>query len=217
MAHNTKAVSQMIRAQFNDALVVQYSKNETIIDESKESDYISLIKDGYVKAYFKSKKNLNLLVIQGAGEIIPFNSLISVPQAKLFTYIAMTDVSILRSSKHELLNAIGKNSWLSQEMLNQAMNVIDIYAKRVNTLEIGASIERVVSEFLHLNERFGVMQNKGSLIDVPLTHQDIAEAVNMTRETVSRAVGHLIKEKIIIQREHYFIIINLKKLQSITG
>jgi len=49
---------------------------------------------------------------------------------------------------------------------------------------------------------------------VPVTHQDIADSINTTRETASRALELLFKERLVEQKNHLFTILDLVKLQQ---
>ncbi|HUD06726.1 MAG TPA: hypothetical protein VMR34_02465 [Candidatus Saccharimonadales bacterium] len=70
LASETKDKS--IISHFNDGLIMEFSKEETIINGLEEPDGVYLIKLGFVKAYSVSRNgNGNLLLIHQAGEFIP--------------------------------------------------------------------------------------------------------------------------------------------------
>jgi len=109
---------------------------------------------------------------------------------------------------------MGNNSWLSHEVLNQAVNIIAVYTQRIQTLEFRSARGRIVAELLYLAERFGRYVASGILIDAPITHQDIADSINMNRETASRALELLSDEELVGQEDHFFIVRDLPKLQE---
>ncbi len=55
------------------------------------------------------------------------------------------------------------------------------------------------------------------MITAPVTHQDIANSINMTRETASRALGLLFEEELLGQDDHLFTILDMAKLQAELG
>jgi len=58
------------------------------------------------------------------------------------------------------------------------------------------------------------MKSHHIVIEAPVTHQDIADSINMTRETASRALELLTKDGLIIQKNHLFILKDVEKLQD---
>jgi hemerythrin-like metal-binding protein len=70
-----------------------------------------------------------------------------------------------------------------------------------------------IAELIYLAERFGQAHGKEVTIKAPITHQDLADSINMSRETASRALELLIEEKLFEQRDHTFVICDISKLQ----
>ncbi len=218
MAIYTQSAEESIEAYFSDGLLMHFTKDETIINGFDEPEGVYLIKDGFVKAHSVSKVGHgNLLIIHEAGEFIPLPWALDGAHTTGLSYEAMTDVTVLRAPKDRLRTAMGNNSWLSQEVLKQAVNIITDYTQRIQTLEFRSARERVVSELIGLAERFGKNIGSEILINVPVTHQDIADSINTTRETTSRALELLFEEELVGQKEHLFTLLNLPKLQAILG
>ena len=126
----------------------------------------------------------------------------------------MSDVTIIKASKDKLRDAMGKNQWLSQEILNQAVNIIALYTQRIQTLEFRSARERIIAELIYLTKRFGKNYNNKIIIDVPITHQDIADSISMNRETASRALELLFKEGLLSQTDRLLSVSSLPKLQA---
>lgn len=209
-----KIRDESIVAHFSDGLLMHFSKEETIINGYDEPEGIYLIKKGFVKAYSVSQAGHgNLLLVHEAGEFIPLPWALDGAHTTGLFYEAMTDVTILRTSKEKMRTAMGNNTWLSQEILKQAVNIITVYTQRIQTLEFRSARGRVIAELIYLAERFGKSRGAGILIDAPITHQDIADSINMNRETASRALQLLFKEGLVGQEDHLFIIRDLPKLQ----
>jgi CRP/FNR family transcriptional regulator len=110
---------------------------------------------------------------------------------------------------------MGINTWLSQEVMRQAVNIITVYTQRIQTLEFRLARGRMIAELLNLSERFGEKHGKQVLINAPITHQDIADSINMNRETASRALEMLFEEGLVGQSDHLFTILDLPRLQKV--
>jgi len=204
-----------IISYFSDGTVIKYTKDETIMHGFNEPDGVYLIKEGFVKAHSVSDAGLgNLLLIHAVGELIPLPWALDGMNVTGLSYEAMSDVAIIKSSKDKLREAMGRNQWLSEEILGQTVNLIALYTQRIQTLEFRTARGRIIAELIHLEERFGKHSGSKIIIDAPITHQDISDSINMSRETASRALELLFKEGIIGQDDHLFTILDSKKLKA---
>jgi CRP-like cAMP-binding protein len=209
-----RSKDESIVAHFSDGKLLHFAREETIINGFDEPEGVYLIKKGYVKAYSVSRDGHgNLLLVHEAGEFIPLPWALDGAHTTGLFYEAMTKVTVLRASKDKLRTAMGNNTWLSQEVLKQAVNIITVYTQRIQTLEFRTARGRIIAELLYLVERFGKSEGTNVLIDAPVTHQDIADSINMTRETASKALELLFKEGLVSQKDHAFVVRNLPKLQ----
>lgn len=210
-----KTKDESIVAHFSDGLLMHFTSGETIINGIDEPEGVYLIKKGFVKAYSVSHAGHgNLLLIHEAGEFVPLPWALDGAHTTGLFYEAMTDVTVLRASKDKLRTAMGNNTWLSQEIMKQAVNIISVYTQRIQTLEFRSARGRIIAELLNLAERFGEGHGKEVFINAPITHQDIADSINMTRETASRALELLFEEGLVGQKDHLFTVLDLPKLQA---
>lgn len=206
---------ESIIAHFSDGKLMHFTSEETIINGIEDPEGIYLIKKGFVKAYSVSRAGHgNLLLIHQADEFIPLPWALDGAHTTGLYYEAMTDVTVLRASKDKLRDAMGKNTWLSQEILKQAVNIITVYTQRIQALEFRSARGKIIAELLALSERFGEKHGKEVLINAPITHQDIADSINMTRETASRELEQLFEEGLMGQKDHLFTVLDLPKLQA---
>lgn len=204
-----------IATYFDDATAVAFKNGETIINSFDESDGVHFIKQGFVKACSSSQDgHVNLLLIHKAGEFIPLPWALDGNRTTSLSYVAVGDAMVAKSSKDKLRTAMSSNIMLTQEILNQAVNVIAIYAQRIQTLEFRSARGRVIAELLFLAERFGRHAGSKIIITAPITHQDIADSINMTRETASRAIESLFVEELLAQANHLFVILDSAKLRA---
>lgn len=210
-----KIDDESIVAHFNDGSLMKFSKNEALIHSHEEPQGVYLIKSGFVKAYSISPTGSeNLLLIHQTGDFIPLPWALDGAHTTGLRYEAMDNVSVLRASKDKLRLALGRNPWLSQQIMNQAVSMLSLYTQRIQTLEFRSARGRVISELIHLAERFGKSQGEEIIINAPITHQDIADSINMTRETASRALELLFEGGLMRQDDHFLIITDIHKLQS---
>lgn len=62
--------------------------------------------------------------------------------------------------------------------------------------------------FAWLANRFGQEVEQGKLIELRLTHQEIADLIGLIRVTVSRLIGDLEKQGVIQRQERHFIVLH---------
>lgn len=208
-----KTDDESIVAHFSDGSSMKFSKNEGLIHAYEEPQGVYLIKSGFVKAYSISRNGSeNLLLIHQAGDFIPLPWALDGEHTTGLRYEAMSDVNVLRTSKDKLRSALGDNPWLAQQVMSQTVSMLGLYTQRIQTLEYRTARGRVISELIHLAERFGKTGEKEILINAPITHQDIADSINMTRETASRALELLFDEDLLGQDDHFFTVKGLNKM-----
>jgi CRP/FNR family transcriptional regulator len=210
-----KTDDESIIAHFSDGSSIRFLKNEALIQANEEPRGVYLIKSGFVKAYSISPTgNENLLLIHEAGDFVPLPWALDGPHTTGLRYEAMTDVNVLRASKNGLRMALGRNPWLSQQIMNQAVSMLSLYTQRIQTLEFRSARGKIISELIHLAERFGKNQHGEVIVNAPITHQDLADSINVTRETASRALELLFEEGLVGQDDHSFSIKDMGKLHA---
>lgn len=213
-----KAKEVDINTYFDDGQILKYSKGDTIIHGFEDPKGVYVIKEGYVKAFTITRSgHESLLLVHDTGEFIPLIWALDGSHTEGLYYQAISDVVVLKTSKEKLQSVMSDNRWLSQEILKQSVHIITIYSQRIQALEFRTARERIIAELLNLAELFGKKDGNKVLINAPVTHQDIANSINMTRETASRALGLLFEEELLGQDEHLFTILDLQKLQDELG
>lgn len=207
--------SESVIAYFNNGTLKHFPKGEIIVQGNEEPLGVYLIKEGFVKAYSVSQLGQeNLLLVQGANEIMPLPWALDGTQKLGIFYEAISDITVLSTSKDGLRDAMGNNAWLTEQILRQLVNAFTVYAQRIQSLGFRLPRERVISCLLDLATRFGYKDGTDIVIGAPITHQDIADSINMTRETASRAIEQLSKDGLLAQKNHLFVIKNEQKLQA---
>lgn len=74
--------------------------------------------------------------------------------------------------------------------------------------------ERFVALLILLAKRTGHRTEQGIALDIRLTHQQIASAINATRVTVTRLMGRCRELGLILDHPRHMLICNLEKLES---
>jgi CRP/FNR family cyclic AMP-dependent transcriptional regulator len=81
-----------------------------------------------------------------------------------------------------------------------------LLVRHSNSIEQGLP-ERILIALLDLASKFGVRDARGTILNVHLTHQDIAELVNASRPRVTTYLKQLAREGVLIQEGRRIIIL----------
>jgi CRP/FNR family transcriptional regulator len=67
---------------------------------------------------------------------------------------------------------------------------------------------------LRLVEEHGIFREEGVLVSIPLTHQDFANMLGLSRESVNRVLNQLKKDELLDINRKGILIYNLDKLKK---
>src|SRR3989344_2225314 len=207
----------LLTAFFQTYPPVYFKKGEIILRPDRIPSGVYCIENGYVKVYFLSEQgDERLHIIYKKEDIFPLIWAFKNTTKEVF-YEALTDITLRMVPKEKFLNFIKQKPLLLLILIERLIDIFDIHVNRVRNLEITSSYPRLISRLLFLSARFGKKVKNQMIIDLPLTHKEIASSINMTRETVSRECQKLVKKGLIRQKNHLIIIPDLEKLEKETA
>lgn len=176
--------------------------------------YLYYLEKGYVRVYvLLSSGNEKSYVFYKSGEIFPIVWAFNKLNKHLF-YQAMDNVIVYKVPREKFMDFISNKPNILLDVIHRIIDIHNVYVDRVDNLEYTNSCARVISCLLFLAKRFGKEDGNVIIIQIPLTHNDIATSIAMTRETVSREVEKLIKKGLISTKTHLFVVNNVKKLEE---
>lgn len=209
-------------AVFNNLItqypVRKYKKGRPIFYQGEVPRTAYLIKSGVVRVYgINNSGEERIVTFFVAGDLIPVGWLFQKSPVSLYYYDAVTDCDLVAIPKEEFLEEVNKDERLKMELLNMYMvhyigSTMHIYA-----LEHARAQEKLVRILQYLVLRFGIEKQDGNfLVDLRLTHQDLACMVGLSRETSALELGKL-KKKGVISYESFTYTVNMPKLLKAAG
>jgi CRP/FNR family transcriptional regulator len=84
----------------------------------------------------------------------------------------------------------------------------------VQELSYSTADDRIKAGILQLSRKHGVQDARGIIIDLKITHQELAELVGTSRETVTRTLARLQKRGILNLENRRIILLKPKDLMS---
>lgn len=193
-----------------------------VIQTTESEKNFNLIKSGYVKRYLISNAGtLGVEVIYGPGDFFSITQVYKVLFNKdlnegpeIFYYEAMTNTEIYSVNITVLVEAAEKNLVLYKDFFKVAGDRLYSTLHGLENLTMKTAHKRVAHQLHYFAKRFGAKKLTGGIkISLPLTHQDIADVLSLTRETVSMSMVQLRQQKLIKTGRH-IVIPNLKKLEE---
>jgi len=190
-----------------------FRKGDFIIHPGEAPPGVFYIYDGLVKAYDITKYGEeNLLSIRKDEEIFPLIWALT-GQERHIIFQALAPTTTWRISFDDFQAYLRKHPEALAPLLDLTIEMYRLHSERILNLEYRTVRERIVSFLLTMSRRFGTKTEEGTLIAVPLRHQDIASSVNATRETTSRELAALDRKGLISNNSSLILLKDTKALR----
>jgi CRP/FNR family transcriptional regulator, cyclic AMP receptor protein len=182
--------------EIQQAIVVKtFDKDQTILWEEEPSDFFYIIYSGKVKVTQINESGKELLLsIQKRGNYFGEMSMIDGKSAAT-TIIAMENSKIGFFSRKDFVRYIMKNEQCLQQLLNLLCSRLRIVGTTLIMHSYSDAFSRIRAALNVFYIKFGLMDERGKIINLKLTHKDLANYAAMSRETASRIISSLIKSE----------------------
>ena len=177
-----------------------------ILQSTEERFLFNFVLSGYVKRYLiRNDGSLGVQVIYGPNDLFPitlaFSTLFDRPVSEskeTYYYESMTPLTVYSLSKDKFKEVVQKDPQLYRGLLAISGKRLHSTLHGLENLTLNNAYRRVAHELLYMAQRFGEEQPGGGVkIAIPLTHQDLADILSLTRETVSVNIARLRRKKIL--------------------
>ncbi len=155
------------------------------------------LKKGKLKLYKINAEGKQFIVsILGEGNV--FGEIDSFSLGTKYTFIESMDDTLLCSmGKEHFEQFLMDRPQLALKMLQELSALLKERDALLAQLAMGDVRDKVLHLLLKLAEKFGVVEDGMYKIDVPLSHQEIANMIGSSRETVTVVLNELVKEEVI--------------------
>jgi len=212
-------ISDELREMMLKGRRFKLTKNQ-IIQSTDDRRVFNYIVSGYVKRYLIANDgSLGVQVIYGPGDVFPITLAFSIlfdqtinESPETYYYESMTEGEIYTINEVDLKETVEKNPRLYRDLMSVAGKRLHSTLHGLENLTLKSSYYRVAHELFYIAQRFGEQTDKGIKIQIPLTHQDLADILSLTRETVSTCMVQL-RENGLITTNKNIIVKDIKKLE----
>lgn len=207
-------VQQKIEAFFRKFTFIKFKRGDVFYRPNDPVIDIFFIKEGFVKQYIFSENGEGLTInIFRPNSFFPI-MLVLANQPNKYFFEAQTNISTFRVPTKKVVEFLEENPDVLLDLTKRFSAAILGLSIRVEELSFHQASNRISSLLLYLAEKFGKTENGKTIINLSLTHQDLADWTSLTRETVSRQLEQLSKEGIIKSDRQFISILNKNKLHN---
>lgn len=190
------------------------TRKDTVYRPGSPMDAIYLIVNGGIKV---SKTNENevrvILDIYRPGEVIGEECLTN-PGTHETEARPLDQATLIKLDAKALSRLLEENPRFAKACLELSHQRARFYREKLEELIFKEVSARLVSALLRLGRAFGRRDKQGILIAARITHQDLADYIGSSRETVSLALGQMRRKKLIKMNVRKFILPDLKALRK---
>lgn len=191
---------------------LNYKKGETILRAGEDPKGVFYLKKGFVRLYSISKGGEELsLIIFMKGDLFPITWAINGTPNSYFLE-AITASEIRRAPNRDFLEFVNNNPDVYFDLTGKMLTRLGGVLRRMEYLVFGNAYSKIASIILISADRFGKKIGDLVVIEVPMTHNDIARLVGLSRETASIEIKKLENKRLIGYRGRLIVVKNYKKL-----
>lgn len=210
-----KRFNTKLNKHFSKHRKISFKKGHTIIRAGEEPSGAFFLKKGYVKMSYIFENGVEIIFnIFKPGSLFPIIWVIGEVDNS-YHYQAMTDIEVFKSSKAEVIKLLDKNPDILFNITKRIVIGFDGLLLNIRHILFGNSLVRVSSAIYIMVKRFGRKKAGGKyLVEIKLTHQDIASLSGISRETASIAIKKLERSGVITQKRGHLLVNDIKKLEK---
>jgi CRP/FNR family cyclic AMP-dependent transcriptional regulator len=190
----------------------KYRMDATIFSKGDPGNALFIVKSGMVRILSLSEKGGETIVhILKEGAI--FGELLLSEEMRFFTAVAGTDAVVTVLPKGSLVELLAAIPTISK-------NFIRLLSKRLAKVERNFgdfghtwSYNRLAKVLLRLCEEHGKETPTGTVIPLRLTHEDLANLIGTTRETVTTQMTRF-RRRGLVKRQDRLLVVNRSRLEE---
>jgi len=197
--------------------IEEFKKNEVILQEEDTNEFMYIILFGTAKVTQSTKDGKEIILsIHKSDDFFGEISLIDGKTSP--ATVTSTDNSLLAIiSKKDFYSMIFNQNKVLENLLKILCSRLRDSWKRIELLNFKSATDRIKMIFLMLSYDNGQKTDEGIVLNMKMTHQNIADMTGLTRETVTRILDKLQSSGEITVLKNKLIRLNQTFLQEETA
>ncbi|GFE60850.1 Crp/Fnr family transcriptional regulator [Geobacter sp. AOG2] len=182
-----------------EGLIVKkrYAKNQIVLNEEDTAKYMYFVYSGKVRvAKINEDGKEQIISIHKKNDFFGEMALLD-GKTSPATVIAYEEAVIGLLSKSDFERFVLNNDATRHKIIGLLCDRLRDSWAMIKILSFDNAEHRVMAVLDRLQDLYGVMDDRGTIINVKLTHQQIASYASVARETVTRILNKLEKDTMI--------------------
>lgn len=185
----------------------EVAKNQIVLMEEDTPNYMYVVITGKVRVVHMSDTGKeHILAIHKRGEFFGEMGLLDGKTAPA-TVIAMEHSEIALLSKQKFDDLLTRNKSILLQIIAMLCERYRESLLMLKVLNFPHAEQRLCEVLKHLSRLYGVKDQRGTIINLKLTHRELADYASISRETVTRLLTKLVKENFIEVLDNRHILI----------
>jgi len=194
---------------------VAYKKGEIVFSQGQKANKLYIVCSGKMKIYKNTLDGKEqILYILSSGDFIGAFNLLKEDEF-YFNAVALEDLQISTLEKEEFDKVVLSNPQITLKIFEKAYERIIKVESLVARLSSGSPDAKIAGLLVDLVEQFGTETERGILLELSMSREEMGSYAGISRETMSRKL-QLFQELGLIQLEGVkkILILDLNQLKS---
>jgi CRP/FNR family transcriptional regulator len=199
------------------AITASYPAGAVLFIEKSAPRGVFLLSSGSVKLSVSSSGGKTLILrIAKPGEILGLMATLSGAPCEV-TAEALHPCTLSYVPRAQFLRFVAKHAEAYKGVVNQLSALYSGACEQLRTVGLSASVPEKLARLLLEWSEGAKVTERGSRILLPLTHEEIAEFIGTSRESVTRALSEFRSRDLVAFHGATLTIANRHALQSVAG
>ncbi|GMR05459.1 MAG: Crp/Fnr family transcriptional regulator [Gammaproteobacteria bacterium] len=193
-----------------------YKKGAFVFQAGTPGKNIYLLNKGRIKLYRLSPTGKEITQwFCFPGEVFGLAELPSNKQRSIYAQCC-ENCEVTTIPLNQFKNLLATSPEIAIQVIEQLSLRLKIVGNTLLNVTADDSRSRIIKLLIRLSKRFGVECNNGILIDVVLTHKELADMVGTCRQTVTTMIGDLKRDGYIEYVNHLIVIHSMSAFEALT-
>lgn len=180
------------------SLIIQrtYNKGEVILTANEPMHAIFILNEGVVKINKRFQDKEQILYLLTENEFFGETNLFAQTKSNM-NVVALTKTVLCTISKADFERLVYKYPSIGLKMLEEITHRLIKTQQLIESTGFKPIDDRIVEMLNEFAPKYGKKAEKGTLIELPLNREELANYLGLTRETISRKLAKMDKEGLI--------------------
>jgi CRP/FNR family transcriptional regulator, cyclic AMP receptor protein len=191
-----------------------YKKGESIFFEGDEGDELFLVISGVIQIYQNNNSRDVIFSIFREGDFFGEMALLQNERVRSASARTIEKSTLCLLKKRDFIPLLKSKPEIMIGILETTLDRLRDANKLITELTIIDVRTRIAHMLIRLSEQYGLPTSEGILINVKLTHQQMADMTGTARETVTKSLLELQQEQFIRIDQKKILVCNIDAIRN---